>query len=322
MKKRVKRRPFVYFFPSLRVEEIKRLLFLSAFVICLSLSRLGAIVLPVSTAIAAIIAQSLLLIVQKDISFYKLVQAASEGLIAGLLLPVFFPLRTAFMITLSVFFITGYFFAYRTSSFISRAVLSCAFCYVIGHYHFDEAFKGASDFHIFFWEDAVRAFLNSRFFEIFNMTLKEGSLSFFVDNFSPVAAFRFTFISSLYILSFFFARDFREALLRLFFLAFFFLAAYFSFADKTQAIFFIFENGVVFAASFLFFSEAISPTTFVSKFIFAIFAAILLYIMTRYNKTASVIFTALIMNFVSIIFFYLERKIDLFRMKKAIRSKV
>lgn len=322
MKKRIKRSPFVYFFPSLRTEEIKRLLFLCAFVICLSLSRLLSIALPVSTATAAIIAQSLLLILQRELSFFKLLKAFSEGLIAGLLLPEFFPIKTAFMISLLVFFIIGYFFAYKTPSFMSRAVLSSVFCYVIGHYHFAEAFKETSGFHVFFWEDAIRAFLHSRFFEIFPTPLQEGILSFFVDNFSPVAAFRFSFISFFYILSFLFTRDFRAALLRIIFLATFFLLVSFNYENKIRSLFFVFESGVVFAAAFLFFHESASPTTFGGKCIFAIFAALLLYEMMRYNKTGAVIFSAFILNFVSIIFFYVERRLDLFKMEKILRSEV
>ncbi len=216
---RISVKPFVYSIPSISSVSIRLIILLSIQIIMLLITgSINAFCVVTVSLIASLIAAVINYYVRKE-PLYNIMNIAIQGILIGMLLPESYPLVTTFIIAFATILISRSIVFKGINGWVNAPAIAIIIAWFIGNKFFPQ-FALSSDtvimrnssvyliqsgyFPTYSFDSSLTAFLNKNIFNIFNVTIPEGYVSFLWDTHSIIPAFRFnliTIISSIILFS-------------------------------------------------------------------------------------------------------------------------
>lgn len=217
--KRVSIGPHMTFSKSATLRMLFFLLALFPQIILLFTTRTYSSITIIACAIAGALCSRMWNFLKREKVFFSALYSILTGTLIGFFLPSSYPPIAVFFITLTFMTSVNLFFGGQGVSWVNPVVLTVAAAWFIGHFNFpgfeifgdDLLFKNPSlsliqnSFAENPVDERLTVFLNESMFGLFNVSIPEGYVSFFWDNFSQIPAFRFnalTLLASVFLIAF------------------------------------------------------------------------------------------------------------------------
>lgn len=217
--KRVSIGPHMTFSKSATLRMLFFLLALFPQIILLFTTRTYSSITIIACAIAGALCSRMWNFLKREKVFFSALYSILTGTLIGFFLPASYPPIAVFFITLTFMTSVNLFFGGQGVSWVNPVVLTVAAAWFIGHFNFpgfeifgdDLLFKNPSlsliqnSFAENPVDERLTVFLNESVFALFSVSIPEGYVSFFWDNFSQIPAFRFnalTLLASVFLIAF------------------------------------------------------------------------------------------------------------------------
>lgn len=217
--KRVSIGPHMTFSKSATLRMLFFLLALFPQIILLFTTRTYSSITIIACAIAGALCSRMWNFLKREKVFFSALYSILTGTLIGFFLPASYPPIAVFFITLIFMTSVNLFFGGQGVSWVNPVVLTVAAAWFIGHFNFpgfeifgdDLLFKNPSlsliqnSFAENPVDERLTVFLNESVFALFSVSIPEGYVSFFWDNFSQIPAFRFnalTLLASVFLIAF------------------------------------------------------------------------------------------------------------------------
>lgn len=217
--KRVSIGPHMTFSKSATLRMLFFLLALFPQIILLFTTRTYSSIAIIACAIAGALCSRMWNFLKREKVFFSALYSILTGTLIGFFLPASYPPIAVFFITLTFMTSVNLFFGGQGVSWVNPVVLTVAAAWFIGHFNFpgfeifgdDLLFKNPSlsliqnSFAENPVDERLTVFLNESVFGLFSVSIPEGYVSFFWDNFSQIPAFRFnalTLLASVFLIAF------------------------------------------------------------------------------------------------------------------------
>lgn len=217
--KRVSIGPHMTFSKSATLRMLFFLLALFPQIILLFTTRTYSSITIIACAIAGALCSRMWNFLKREKVFFSALYSILTGTLIGFFLPSSYPPIAVFFITLTFMTSVNLFFGGQGVSWVNPVVLTVAAAWFIGHFNFpgfeifgdDLLFKNPSlsliqnSFAENPVDERLTVFLNESVFALFSVSIPEGYVSFFWDNFSQIPAFRFnalTLLASVFLIAF------------------------------------------------------------------------------------------------------------------------
>ena len=217
--KRVSIGPHMTFSKSATLRMLFFLLALFPQIILLFTTRTYSSITIIACAIAGALCSRMWNFLKREKVFFSALYSILTGTLIGFFLPASYPPIAVFFITLTFMTSVSLFFGGQGVSWVNPVVLTVAAAWFIGHFNFpgfeifgdDLFFKNPSlsliqnSFAENRVDERLTVFLNESVFALFSVSIPEGYVSVFWDNFSQIPAFRFnalTLLASVFLIAF------------------------------------------------------------------------------------------------------------------------
>lgn len=322
--------PFSYIKPSLTQIYLGMGIVLLPQIILLFITKsIMSLWIILIATIASVLADLCYSIFVRNYSF-DFVSSTIHGLITGLLLPAGYPLYGVFLITFIALMFSKYAFGGFYNSWINPVAFVVAIAYFLNMSAFPEYLVNANllqnrnaaleliqneTFTTLPFDSTVTAFLNRTIFKTVGLSIPEGYVSMFWDCKSIIPAFRFnliTLISSIILISL----EMIDVIIPFTFIAMYALIVRIAGPLVVSGVPFqgdillaLLTSGTFFSTIFLLQWYGTTPITNLGKFVYAIIAAIVAFILMGCGTSPTgYVFMVLIMNVISPIIEIVESK--------------
>ena len=323
-------RPFVYNIPSVSAVSLRFIFLLAIQIFLLILTKsYSALLIITCSIIGALFAAGADYIINRE-PLYNIPNIIIPGIFIGMLLPETYPPLIALVITAMTIFFSRSIVFKGINSWLNIAPLAIVIAWHIGKQYFPDFLLNTGiinlrnssvyliengSFPTYSFDSSVTNYLNKYIFNIFNVTVPEGFVSFIWDTHSVIPAFRFnlvTIISSIFIFS---DNAFSLIIPSLFLFVYallvrllgtFLFGGYFNQGDILLALF---TSGILFCAVFLIQWYGTIPVTICGKIILGIISGIIAFtIIGAGTSPIGMAFTVLISNICCMLIRVFEEK--------------
>lgn len=336
-------RPFSYIKSSVGMEIFLTLIFLGIQIILLVLSKSFSAVAVISAATAGSVCANFGAAYFSKLNrsrYFSYPICIAQGIITGMLLPETYPPLTVFLAVLLSMIVIKYFFGGFSYSLVNPCVFAAAVLWLIGAKLFGQieltadmlAARNPSQiliesglFPTADFDAPITDALNGTIFNFLKVSVPEGYVSLFWDSRSIIPAFRFNFITLLSS-AVLFAADKMKIVISSCFLAVYlllvrFLSPVFFHGIPLQGdiLLALLTGGTLFTAVFVLNWYGTIPESLHGKIVYGVLAgAAAFFISGCGTSPAGMIFTVLLVNFISVLIQFFERKADISRTHKLV----
>lgn len=321
----VTKRPFKYLVPSLHTKALVIFVFLLPQLVMLALSgSWSALIVILAAAAASVSSDCIRFIIQKkDITLFNIMYALIRGLLTGFFIPSSYPVPAVFVIVFFSVFLCGLFLDGFSDSWINPVAIAVSVCWILGMHIFPSwqisselllsrnpslALIHNGAIPVLDIDPSITSFLNRTVFSLFGVSIPEGYVSLFWDTQSLIPAFRFnliTLVTSIFFIAFDVIKPMIPAVFTVVYGLLVYIAGPLFFGGRLfqgDIILAFFTSGVIFLTLFLIQWPGTIPFTVSGKFVYAVTAGILAFMIIGAGTSPSgAVFTVLSVNVVSII---------------------